>query len=118
MKAQVLLPKIFNFPFTYSSKVKTKIGDLVEVPFGSKKELGVIWKNKFTEPKNIKIKNISKKTDYSIKNTLRTRSCVKSVEWFICCPCGSTTTQRNSFTIKELRFFVLLWKISYLFYKS
>ena len=77
MKAQVLLPKIFNFPFTYSSKVKTKIGDLVEVPFGSKKELGVIWKNKFTEPKNIKIKNISKKTDYSINRKL-----VDFIEWF------------------------------------
>ena len=47
--------------------------------------------------------------DYSIKNTLRTRSCVKSIEWLICCPCGSTTTQRNSFTIKELRFFVLFF---------
>ena len=43
MKAQVLLPKIFNFPFTYNSKTETKIGSLVEVPFGSKKEIGVIW---------------------------------------------------------------------------
>ena len=66
MKVQVLLPKVFNFPFTYFSKTKTKVGDLVEVPFGSKKELGVIWKNKYSEPKNIKIKNISKKIDYSI----------------------------------------------------
>ena len=41
MKAQVLLPKIFNFPFTYNCKMKVKIGDLVEVPFGSKKEIGV-----------------------------------------------------------------------------
>ena len=45
MKAQVMLPKVFNFPFTYTSnKMNIKIGDLVEVPFGSKKELGVIWK--------------------------------------------------------------------------
>ena len=77
MKAQVLLPKIFNFPFTYNSKVKTKIGDLVEVPFGSKKELGIIWKNSFTEPKHIKIKNINKKTDYSINKKL-----VDFIEWF------------------------------------
>ena len=78
MKAQVLLPKVFDFPFTYySKKVKTKIGDLVEVPFGSKKELGVIWKNTYTEPKNINIKDIVKKTSYSIDKKL-----VEFIEWF------------------------------------
>ncbi len=77
MKAQVLLPKIFNFPFTYNSQVKTKIGDLVEVPFGSKKELGVIWKHKYLEPKNIKIKNIIRKTGYNIDTKL-----VDFIEWF------------------------------------
>ncbi len=77
MKVQVLLPKIFNFPFTYNSKIKTEIGDLVEVPFGSKKELGVIWKNNYTEPKNIKIKDISKKTNYSIDRKL-----IEFIEWF------------------------------------
>ena len=62
MKAQVLLPKIFNFSFTYNSNdISLKIGDLVEVPFGQNKEIGVIWKNKNTELKNIKIKNITKK---------------------------------------------------------
>ena len=48
-------------------------------------------------------------SDYSIKNTLRKRSCIKPIEWLFCCPCGSTTTQRNSFTIKELRFFMLFF---------
>ena len=66
MKAQVLLPKVFNFPFTYNSIEKEKIGDVVEVPFGSKNEIGVIWKNNYSEPKNIKIKNIVRKTGYSI----------------------------------------------------
>ena len=37
MKAQVLLPKVFNFPFTYNVELKCKIGDIVEVPFGQKK---------------------------------------------------------------------------------
>ena len=77
MKAQVLLPKIFNFPFTYNSSIKTKVGDLVEVPFGSKKELGVIWKNNYSEPKNIKIKNIISATNYSIDEKL-----VHFIEWF------------------------------------
>ena len=31
MKAQVLLPKVFNFPFTYNSNIKIKIGDIVKV---------------------------------------------------------------------------------------
>ena len=77
MKAQVLLPKVFNFPFTYNSKTETKIGSLVEVPFGSKKEIGVIWKNNYSEPKNIKIKNIANKTNYSINRKL-----VDFIEWF------------------------------------
>ena len=58
MKAQVLLPKVFNFSFTYNSKRESKVGDLVEVPFGSKNEIGVIWKDKYSEPKNIKIKDL------------------------------------------------------------
>ncbi len=77
MKAQVLLPKVFNFPFTYNSRAEGKIGNLVEVPFGSKKEIGVIWKNKYLEPKDIKIKDISKKTEYSIDKKL-----VDFIEWF------------------------------------
>ncbi len=77
MKAQVLLPKVFNFPFTYNTKGENKIGDIVEVPFGSKNEIGVIWKNKFTEPENIKIKDIKKNTGYKINNRL-----VDFIEWF------------------------------------
>ena len=77
MKAQVLLPKVFNFPFTYNSKIQNKIGNLVEVPFGSKKEIGVIWKNNYTEPQNIKIKDISKKTEYFIDKKL-----IDFIEWF------------------------------------
>ncbi len=77
MKSQVLLPKIFNFPFTYNSRIESKIGNLVEVPFGSKKEIGVIWKNNYAEPENIKIKYINKKTEYSIDRKL-----IDFIEWF------------------------------------
>ena len=77
MKAQVLLPKVFNFPFTYNSKTENKIGNLVEVPFGSRKELGVIWKNSYSEPNNLKIKDIFKKTKNSIDKKL-----VDFIEWF------------------------------------
>jgi len=77
MKSQVLLPKIFNFPFTYNSRIESKIGNLVEVPFGSKKEIGVIWKNNYSEPENIKIKYINKKTEYYIDRKL-----IDFIEWF------------------------------------
>ena len=78
MKAQVLLPKIFNYPFTYKVKsLNLKIGDLVEVPFGKKKELGVIWYHSNFEKKNIQLKEIIKKTNYSIDEKL-----IKFIEWF------------------------------------
>ncbi len=77
MKAQVLLPKVFNFPFTYNSNEASKIGHLVEVPFGKKKEIGVIWKNNYPSPKNIKIKDIEKETEYSIDKKL-----IDFIEWF------------------------------------
>ena len=77
MKAQVLLPKIFNFPFTYNSRFRNKIGNIVEVPFGSKKEIGVIWKNNYLVPENIKIKDVLDETEYSIDKNL-----INFIEWF------------------------------------
>ena len=77
MKAQVLLPKIFNYPFTYESNKRGNVGDFVEVPFGTKKEIGIIWKNNHLEPKNIKIKNIKRFVKYSINKKL-----VNFIEWF------------------------------------
>ena len=60
MKAQVLLPKIFNFPFTYKTKKeKLSPGDIVEVPFGKEKAIGVVWPDESFVPKNIKITHIS-----------------------------------------------------------
>ena len=62
MKAQVLLPKVFNFSFTYKTK-KEKLtpGDIVEVPFGKEKVIGVVWPSESFTSKDIKIKNIHKK---------------------------------------------------------
>ena len=62
MKFPILLPNIFNHPFTYESDLELKIGDFVEVPFGKSKITGVVWdefENK--TDKDFKIKKIIKK---------------------------------------------------------
>ena len=43
MKYPILLPNIFNHPFTYESNIKLKVGEYVLVPFGKYKITGVIW---------------------------------------------------------------------------
>ncbi len=79
MRAQVLLPKVFNFSFTYNTnKEKLKPGDVVEVPFGKKKEIGVVWPGEGSELKKIKIKNINKKIDkFSLNKNL-----IDFIKWF------------------------------------
>ena len=44
MNFPILLPNIFNHPFTYESDLKLEIGDFVEVPFGKSKIVGVVLK--------------------------------------------------------------------------
>jgi primosomal protein N' (replication factor Y) (superfamily II helicase) len=62
MKYPILLPNIFNHPFTYESDVKLDIGAYVEVPFGKSKMTGIVW-NEFEKKskKNFKVKKIIKK---------------------------------------------------------
>ena len=43
MKYPILLPNIFNHPFTYDSDLKLKVGDYVVVPFGKPELTGVVW---------------------------------------------------------------------------
>ena len=45
MKIPILLPNIFDHPFTYkSSDISLKSGDYVEVPFGKSKKIFPIHK--------------------------------------------------------------------------
>ena len=64
MKVPILLPNIFNYPFTYESDIKLKIGDFVEVPFGKIKTIGVVW-DRFEKSnlKKFQIKKVIKKLD-------------------------------------------------------
>ena len=50
MKFPILIPNIFDYPFTYESDLKLKLGDFVEVPFGKSKSIGVVW-NEFEKKK-------------------------------------------------------------------
>ena len=64
MKVPILLPNIFNHPFTYESKLNLKLGDYVVVPFGKSKIIGVVW-NEFEKnnSKSFKIKKIIRKLE-------------------------------------------------------
>ena len=64
MNFPILLPNIFNHPFTYESDLKLEIGDFVEVPFGKSKIVGVVW-NEFEQnnSKSFKIKKIIRKLE-------------------------------------------------------
>jgi primosomal protein N' (replication factor Y) len=79
MRAQVLLPKVFNFSFTYdTNQKKFRLGDLVEVPFGKNKEIGVVWPGESLDLKRVKIKNIFKKIDkFSLNKNL-----IDYIIWF------------------------------------
>ena len=62
MQFPVLLPNIFNHPFTYESDIQLNIGDFVEVPFGKSKMIGVVWDNfEKNSSKNFKIKKVIRK---------------------------------------------------------
>ena len=43
MKVPILIPNIFNHPFTYNSDLNLKVGDYVAVPFGKSEVTGVVW---------------------------------------------------------------------------
>ena len=70
MKFPILIPNIFNYPFTYESKLNLKIGDFVEVPFGKSKKIGVVWDYfENDNNKNYKIPVCVDQRDGSTKST-------------------------------------------------
>ena len=80
MKVPVLVPKVFNFPFTYDSGHlnNLKPGDIVIVPFGKAKETGVVWDKIHPSTKVFKIKNIEKKLD----NFKINKNLINYINWF------------------------------------
>ena len=62
MKYPILLPNIFDHPFTYESSFNLKVGDYVLVPFGKSNITGVVWDEfEKNNKKKFQIKNIIKK---------------------------------------------------------
>ena len=79
MNYPILLPNIFNYPFTYHSDLKLRPGDYVVVPFGKSQITGVVW-DQFEKQNNkdFKIKNIVKK----LHVTPLKRTTMKFLNWF------------------------------------
>ena len=79
MRVPILIPNIFNYPFTYETSLNLKLGDYVEVPFGKSKAIGVVWdefeKNK---NKNYAIKQVIKKFEIPSLN----KNTIKFLNWF------------------------------------
>ncbi len=82
MEVPVLLPKVFNYPFTYicnPKKIKNlNQGDIVIVPFGKKREIGVVWDRVENSEKKIKLKQIEQK----ILSISLSKKIIKFVNWF------------------------------------
>ncbi len=62
MKVPVLIPRVFDHPFTYiaAENKNLKQGDLVIVPFGKNQEIGVVWDKTQETSKKIKFKTVNK----------------------------------------------------------
>ena len=82
MKIPILLPKVFNYPFTYKYNPKVisnlKPGDIVVVPFGRKKEIGVVWDQLNSIDIKIELKSIERK----IENIRIDKKLIKFINWF------------------------------------
>ncbi len=78
MKYPVLVPNIFNYPFTYESDIKLQVGDYVKVPFGNTITTGVVWDEFEKNNKKFNIKKIFKKLNIeSLK-----KETINFLNWF------------------------------------
>ena len=80
MKVPILIPNIFNHPFTYESgKLNLKLGEYVIIPFGKSKLTGVVWDEFEKEnKKEFLIKNVISKLNISPLN----KNTISFLNWF------------------------------------
>ena len=79
MKVSILIPNIFNHPFTYLDKSKNlSPGDYVRVQFGKSLVTGVVWDHFEKTNKNFKIKEVYEKLEVPKMK----ESMIKFINWF------------------------------------
>ena len=79
MKFPILLPNIFDHPFTYESDLKLNTGDYVIVPFGKSKITGVVWDEfEKNDKKTFQIKKVLKK----LKISALRKDTIEFLNWF------------------------------------
>ena len=80
MKIPVLLPNIFDHPFTYEAEKQAEAGEYVVVPFGKADAIGVVWDQfeKENSKKKFKIKKIKQFLNISKLN----QNTIKFLNWF------------------------------------
>ena len=80
MKVPILVPNIFDHPFTYESgKIDLKLGDYVLIPFGKSKITGVVW-NEFEKENNKKF--IIKKVISKLNIPSLNQDTINFLNWF------------------------------------
>ena len=80
MKVPILVPNIFDHPFTYESgKIDLKLGDYVLIPFGKSKITGVVW-NEFE--KENKKKFFLKKVISKLNIPSLNKNTINFLNWF------------------------------------
>ena len=79
MKVPVLLPNIFNHPFTYETDLNINVGDFVEVSFGKSRIIGVIW-DSFEKNTHKKFK--TKKIINKLEIPGLKKSTIQFLNWF------------------------------------
>ena len=79
MKIPVLIPNIFDHPFTYECEEYIPEGTYIKVSFGKSEKTGVVW-NSFQEENNkkFKAKKISKKLNIQPLK----KSTIEFLNWF------------------------------------
>ena len=96
MKVPILIPNIFDHPFTYdSNSLSLDKGNYVTVPFGKNKMTGIVWNSFEKTEKKFRIKKIEKKLNvpkmkesmidflnwFSVYNIVPIGMCIRSVSY-------------------------------------
>ena len=80
MKVDILLPKIFDYPFTYIDESLHKLtpGDFVRVPFGSNEVTGVVWPHQQENQRSFKLRKVIR----HINTRKLSLSMIEFINWF------------------------------------